>query len=283
MRSLNGCPPRPRPHSAPLVDLTFRPWLLAPGTDPLPGHQTLTLAPDPDPTPLQPERRKKERTPSRDPLPGKTEVLASQRNKGATGTHETPVSRPHPPEAQTARFLRNARLQSPPNALRAWRSRADTQAPHSSPALRPTSLWSPHRGGGGQRQWAAGLVSLSEHPRKGRGEREVGREGTGLREGAGGDWTQRIGPQVPCKDEEETGDLGWVPDQGAPTCARGSPYLPAAPAQPGAPRLLLVNRYQALKAERPPLREGAETERGEKGRGMWTPWDDPGKVVFPNS
>lgn len=42
------------------------------------------------------------------------------------------------------------------------------------------------------------------------------------------------------------------------------PQLRVAPAQPGARRLLLVNRYSGSKAARPPLREGRRPERGEE-------------------
>lgn len=93
-------PPPPRPHSPPapptLVDLTFWPWLLAPGTDPFPGLQILALAPDPDPPPLQPGKRRSITPPSQDTLPGKIMVLASQGGGGAKGTNATSVLRPQP-------------------------------------------------------------------------------------------------------------------------------------------------------------------------------------------
>lgn len=101
------------------------------------------------------------------------------------------------------------------------------------------------------------------------------REEASLGDGARGDWTQRIGPQVPCLDAEDT-EVGAGP--GVAYLRAGEPLARAAPAQPGATRLLLSVATPALKAARPPLREGAETGRGTEGAR-----DNPGKGVFPGS
>lgn len=139
---------------------------------------------------------------------------------GATGTHATSVSRPQPPEGLTARFLRNARLQSPPNPHSPRRGLADTRSSHSSPALCPMSLWSPN--GAGQHQ-AVGFDFSLGAPEKG-GRRAVERERTGLREGARGHPIQRIGL---CLEEEETRALGWALTQESES---GGAYL--RPGQP---------------------------------------------------
>lgn len=90
------------------------------------------------------------------------------------------------------------------------------------------------------------------------------REEASLGDGARGDWTQRIGPQVPCLDAEDT-EVGAGP--GVAYLRAGEPLARAAPAQPGATRLLLSVATPALKAARPPLREGAETGGERRGRG----------------
>lgn len=70
-----------------------------------------------------------------------------------------------------------------------------------------------------------------------------------------------------CLDVEDKGTLRWVLAQGsgATYLRAGEPLARAAPVLPGATRLLLSIATPALKAARPPLREGAETERGEEG------------------
>lgn len=87
-----------------------------------------------------------------------------------------------------------------------------------------------------------------------------------------------------CQDEEETRALGVGAGPGvggrlpAPRAAPGSVRLQRSPAL----RVYCLSiATPALKAARPPLREGAETGSPEEGRGLWLSREKPEKVAFP--
>lgn len=159
------------------------------------------------------------------------------------GTQHSLSLAPPRPEAPAARLLRNAGIRSLPQTLH--RPRANTWAPLSSAPLRPVSLWSPYFGMETSIPGMRNSVLLTRIPEKERvpgaaaGEGE-GRLGKGTREFG----PRELGPQVQCQVEKKAGILRWMlTERPGDTYLRlGEPLAPGDSVQPGAPRLLLVNR-----------------------------------------
>lgn len=80
---------------------------------------------------------------------------------------------------------------------------------------------------------------------------------------------------MPCLDVEDTGTLRWVMARGSGVAylRAGEPLALAAPVQPSAQRLLLVNRVTRLLKRRGLLCARGRRPRGE-GRRIWTPPPD---------
>lgn len=112
------------------------------------------------------------------------------------------------------------------------------------------------------------------------------REGTDPREGTRGkpDPENRAPSAVPARRGSKDLAVSAGPGVGggrlpAPRGVRSSVRLQRNPAL----RVYCLSIVTlALKAARPPLREGAETERGGEGRGIRTSRERPEKVAFPS-
>lgn len=131
----------------------------------------------------------------------------------------------------------------------------------------------------------SGVWSLSRSTRKGGGGAGVGEGG----DGPGRRGRRRLDPEtrapVLCLDVEDTGTLGWVLTGVRLPEPRGAPSSGRLQRSPALRVYCLSIATPALKAARPPLREGAETEgRGgtRRGGGCGCRATTQRKVVFPS-
>lgn len=162
------------------------------------------------------------------------------------GTHHSLSLAPPRPEAPVARLLRNAGIRSLPQTLHRPREAAPISGLPS--AQHPCSRCPSGAFTTGMETRIRGmrdLVLLTRIPEKERAPGAAAGEGGGrLGKGAREFGPGELGSQVQCQVEKEAGILRWMLAQrpGDTYLRLGEPLAPGDSVQPGAPRLLLVNR-----------------------------------------